>query len=550
MNAPGKTSNWDFIIVGAGSAGCVLANRLSADPGTRVLLIEAGGKDNNLMIQMPGGIAQIIPPDKPSPYDWGFWTVPQPELGNRPMYWPRGRVLGGSSSINGMVYIRGHSSDYDRWAQLGLTGWGWADVLPYFRKAEDSERGEDEFHGVGGPLHTSVKGALPHTLNTVFLDAAVEAGYRRTADFNGSQFEGAGFYDATIKNGSRFSVAKAYLTAEVKARRNLEIRDNVQVERVTFDGRRANGIAYKRGGIAETALGREVILCGGAVNSPQLLLLSGIGPAAHLRTMGIPVVHDCADVGGNLQDHLDMIVQWRCSQPITLNSNAGLLTKTMAFGKWLIGKTGNGAFMPTPTGAFLSSREGLAAPDLQIHFMPLQSNAHGRGELSPEHGYQMHICQLRPESRGTVRLASADPLAHPAIDPRYLSAAEDVETLYRGVEIAREIGRQAAFDPYRKDEIWPGDAIQGRDAVVAAMRNQGETIYHPVGTCRMGADEAAVVDSRLRVNGVEGLRVVDASVMPYLVSGNTNAPTIMIAEKAADLIAERQKLERKLGIAA
>ncbi|MGL4541989.1 MAG: GMC family oxidoreductase, partial [Polymorphobacter sp.] len=488
-----------------------------------------------MMINMPGGIATILPPDNKSALNWGFWTVPQPTMGGRRMYWPRGKVVGGSSSINGMVYIRGHSSDYDRWAQLGLTGWGWADVLPYFKRSEDSGRGADDFHGAGGPLHTE-KRALPNPLVDVFIEAAGQAGVPRTEDFNGPQFEGAGIYDSTIKNGSRWSAARAYLTP-VMDRPNLEVRTDVQVERVVFDGKRATGVSYVKAGKRTVVGAGETILCGGAINSPQLLMLSGVGPAAHLKSVGIDVVHDSPDVGSNLQDHLDVQVQWHCTQPVTLNGTRSIFKQAAALGKWLFAKTGPGSFIPTPAGAFVSSREGLAAPDIQMHFMPLVGAPHGREQMGAQHGFQIHVCQVRPESRGSIRLASSDPLVPPLIDANYLSAPEDVEAIVKGIEIARRIADSPAFAPYRGDEVWPGAAVAAqREVLVEAIRGWGETIYHPVGTCRMGMDADAVLDGALRVRGVTGLRVVDASVMPFLVSGNTNAPTIMIAEKASDLI--------------
>lgn len=530
-------SAFDYLIVGGGSAGCVLANRLSADPAISVCLIEAGPPDRALMIHMPMGLAELLPPEKASPVNWNYRTQPQANLDGRALPWPRGKTLGGSSSINGMVYTRGAPADYDLWAQLGCQGWSWDDVLPYFRKAEDSARGGNDFHGSGGPLHTEQRPpASP--LTRAFVAAAKEAGFASTDDFNGAQMEGVGIYDTTTKGGRRWSAAKAYLDP-VRARRNLTILTGALAEAVLFTGRRATGVRLRQAGQQRT-LGarREVIVSGGAINSPQLLMLSGIGPGEQLRALGLAVVAESAQVGENLQDHLDVLLQWQIQAPVSLNRH-GLFPRNVLRGtQWLLTRQGPVSEVPTPAGAFLKTRPELATPDIQLHFIPGLGLPHGiESEAKYKHGYMIHSCQLRPDSRGTIRLASADPAVFPVIDPNYLAAASDMETLLAGIALARRLGNAAAFQPFGPSELWPGPAAAAdRSVLEQRVRAWAETLYHPVGTCRMGADPSAVVDLELRVNGVAGLRVVDASVMPRLISANTNAPTIMIAEKAADAI--------------
>ena len=528
---------FDYIIVGAGSAGCVLAHRLSADPAVKVLLLEAGPKDWHPFIHMPAALAKLV---GRKGVNWDYSTAPEPQLDGRMLWWPRGKVLGGSSSINAMCYVRGDHRDYDEWAALGADGWNWNSVLPYFRRSEGNSRGGDAWHGGDGPLGVSDPRHV-NPLSPVFVDAAREAGFPVTDDFNGARQEGFGLYQTTTRDGSRSSSATAYLDPIRGQRKNLKIVTGALARKVLFEGGRASGVLYTVGGAAfAEGAAREVILCGGAINTPQLLMLSGVGPASHLRQHGIAVHADLPGVGGNLQDHLDVCTVQRCTQQITYDDAHTLLNEARIGLAYYLKKQGPGTSNIAEAGGFL--RSALAEDercDMQFHFVPAQLDDHGRNRL-PGFGYTLHACFLRPKSRGRLYLASDDAATKPRIEANYLGDAEgfDQRMMRECIRMSRQLLAQQAFAPYRGEELMPGAKVQDDDALDAFVRRKAESIYHPVGTCAIGRDDdrSAVVDPALRVRGVDGLRVVDASVMPKLIGGNTNAPTIMIAERASELI--------------
>ncbi len=532
-----EEATFDYVIVGAGSAGCVLADRLTEDGRNTVLVLEYGGSDRSVYIQMPTALS--IPMNMPK-YNWFYHTEPEPQLGGRRVHTPRGKVLGGSSSINGLVYVRGNPHDFDRWEAEGAKGWSYRNVLPYFRRAERRAGGGDQYRGDSGKLCTTT-GTGDNPLNPLWIEAGRQAGYPVTSDMNGFQQEGFGRMDMTVGAGRRWSAANAYLRPAMR-RRNLAVRTHALATRILFQGRRAVGVSYRRGG-ADTVVRarREVIVSGGPINSPQLLKLSGVGPQAELAALGIPVVHDLPGVGENLQDHLEFYFQVACLEPVTLYKHMNPLGKALIGARWLLTHGGLGATNHFEAGGFIRSRAGVRYPDIQYHFLPMAVSYDG-SSLAREHGFQAHVGPMRSKSRGWVRLNSANAADKPRILFNYLSDPDDWLEMRACVRLTREVFAQPAFDRYRGREIQPGANVQTDEQIDAFVREKVESAYHPSCSCKMGVDRMAVVDSQTAVRGLEGLRVVDSSIMPSITTGNLNAPTIMLAEKAADHILGRAPL--------
>ena len=527
-----ETGSFDYIVVGAGSAGCVLANRLSASGRHRVLVLEAGGEDRNIWIHVPIGYAKLFADAR---NNWLYSSEPEPECAGRSIIQPRGKVLGGSSSINGLLYIRGQAEDFDHWRQLGNAGWSFTDVLPYFRRAEDQERGEDELHGVGGPL--AVRDVSEgHPLCDAFIDACEQAGLPRTEDFNGPSQEGAGYFQLTTRNGRRWSTARGYLKPARK-RGNVAVVANALTTRILFEGRRAVGVEYiKDGGKHVARANAEVIISGGAFNSPQLLQLSGVGPGDLLRQHGIDVIADMKGVGADLQDHYQARFNYRGNTRNTINDMMGSVVGRVAAGlRYALLRKGFLTIGAGYAGGFFKTDPSLPTPDVQFHFILFSADSVGQ-KLHPWPGFLTSVCQLRPESRGFVRIKSADPAQAPAIQPRYLTAQVDRDVMVAGMKMIRRVMGQPAMARYIDEELMPGAKVQTDADFLEFARQKGTTVFHPTSTCRMGSDVNAVVDERLRVRGFQGLRVADASIMPTVVSGNTNAACVMIGGKASDMI--------------